>query len=82
MWQNIISAWYLYVLLQVIPFDEWPDEFFPTNCWGVVYIMSNFVRNKLLHVFESSDRGIFRVDDVFVTGMLAEKGFTISSDDR
>jgi len=57
----------------VIPFDEWPDEFFPTNCWGVVYIMSQYVRNKLLQVFEKSDRGIFRVDDVFVTGMLAEK---------
>ena len=24
-------------------------------------------------VYESSDHGIFRVDDVFVTGMLAEK---------
>ena len=24
-------------------------------------------------VFEDSDKGIFRVDDVFVTGMLAEK---------
>ena len=35
---------------QVIPFDEWPDEFFPTNCWGVVYIMSQFVRNKLIQV--------------------------------
>ena len=39
-----------YFYLQVIPFDEWPDEFFPTNCWGVVYIMSQFVRNKLLQV--------------------------------
>lgn len=57
----------------VIPFEEWPDEFFPTNCWGVVYIMSSAVRNKLLKVFETSDKGIFRVDDVFVTGMLAEK---------
>ena len=37
-------------LVQVIPFDEWPDEFFPTNCWGVVYIMSQFVRNKLIQV--------------------------------
>ena len=36
--------------VQVIPFDEWPDEFFPTNCWGVVYIMSQFVRNKLIQV--------------------------------
>jgi len=57
----------------VIPYDEWPDEFFPTNCWGVVYIMSHLVRNKLLQVFEDSDKGIFRVDDVFITGMLAEK---------
>ena len=24
-------------------------------------------------MYESSDHGIFRVDDVFVTGMLAEK---------
>jgi len=57
----------------VIPFEEWPDEFFPTNCWGVVYIMSAAVRNKLLKAFEDSNKGIFRVDDVFVTGMLAEK---------
>ena len=28
---------------------------------------------NILQVFESSDHGIFRVDDVFVTGMLAEK---------
>merc|ERR1719486_1551341 len=35
--------------------------------------MSHLVRNKLLQVFEDSDKGIFRVDDVFVTGMLAEK---------
>ena len=41
---------------QVIPFEEWPDEFFPTNCWGVVYIMSDFVRNKLLKVFKTSKR--------------------------
>ena len=34
----------------MIPFDEWPDEFFPTNCWGVVYIMSQYVRNKLIQV--------------------------------
>ena len=27
----------------------------------------------ILQVYESSDHGIFRVDDVFVTGMLAEK---------
>ena len=27
----------------------------------------------MLQVYESSDHGIFRVDDVFVTGMLAEK---------
>jgi hypothetical protein len=34
----------------VIPFDEWPGEYFPTNCWGVVYIMSSLVRDKLLKV--------------------------------
>ena len=28
---------------------------------------------SMLQVYESSDHGIFRVDDVFVTGMLAEK---------
>ena len=47
----------------MIPYDEWPDEFFPTNCWGVVYIMSHLVRNKLLQVFEDSDKGIFRVEE-------------------
>ena len=57
----------------MIPYEEWPDEYFPTNCWGVVYIMSKHVRNKLLKVFERSDGGIFRIDDVFVTGMLAER---------
>ena len=30
-------------------------------------------RLHMLQVYESSDHGIFRVDDVFVTGMLAEK---------
>ena len=28
---------------------------------------------SMFQVYESSDHGIFRVDDVFVTGMLAEK---------
>jgi hypothetical protein len=27
----------------------------------------------VLQVFENSDGGIFRVDDVFITGMLAER---------
>ena len=44
---------------QVIPFEEWPDEFFPTNCWGVVYIMSDFVRNKLLKVKNEAQKMFF-----------------------
>jgi hypothetical protein len=35
---------------QVIPFEEWQDEYFPTNCWGVVYIMSSEVRDNLIKV--------------------------------
>ena len=56
--EGLINGWGLYSgikwrleeISKVIPFDEWPDEFFPTNCWGVVYIMSQFVRNKLIQV--------------------------------
>ena len=58
--EGLINGWSLHsgrkwraeeiFCVQVIPFDEWPDEFFPTNCWGVVYIMSQFVRNKLIQV--------------------------------
>ncbi|XP_023322211.1 beta-1,3-galactosyltransferase 2 [Eurytemora carolleeae] len=55
----------------VIPFDEWDEEYFPTNCWGVVYIFSSHVRDKLLEVYEKSNGGIFRIDDVFITGILA-----------
>ena len=45
------------MLLQVIPFDEWADEYFPTNCWGVVYIFSSYVRDKILEVIrEQSER--------------------------
>jgi len=57
----------------VIPFDEWADEYFPTNCWGVVYIFSSYVRDKILEVYEKSNGAIFRIDDVFVTGILAER---------
>ena len=35
--------------------------------------MSHRLEYSMLQVYESSDHGIFRVDDVFVTGMLAEK---------
>jgi hypothetical protein len=38
------------LVAQVIPFEEWQDEYFPTNCWGVVYIMSSEVRDNLIKV--------------------------------
>jgi len=57
----------------VIPYDEWPKEFFPRNCWGVIAIYPDTVRNKLIEAFETGNRTIFRVDDVYITGMLAER---------
>jgi hypothetical protein len=42
-------------VIQVIPFEEWQDEYFPTNCWGVVYIMSSEVRDNLIQVGTTRD---------------------------
>jgi hypothetical protein len=43
------------LVAQVIPFEEWQDEYFPTNCWGVVYIMSSEVRDNLIKVSHVRD---------------------------
>ena len=43
------------------------------KCPSLTKFLPNCTSYNILQVFESSDHGIFRVDDVFVTGMLAEK---------
>ena len=43
---------------------------FPDLKYNCAFLLCSY---NILQVYESSDHGIFRVDDVFVTGMLAEK---------
>ena len=48
-------------------------SFISETLWEKVSLMNVTETYSMLQVYESSDHGIFRVDDVFVTGMLAEK---------
>ena len=71
-----------------VTYEEYPEEMYPTNCHGTFYLFSANVRNKLLQVFFSfvncilspplqaflaRKEEIFKIDDVFVTGILAKE---------
>ena len=72
-----------------VTYEEYPEEMYPTNCHGTFYLFSAPVRNKLLQVFFFSFENcilspplqafvarkekIFKIDDVFVTGILAKE---------
>merc|ERR1712061_540219 len=46
---------------------------YPTNCFGTFYVMSNRVRDRIYQAFLDRDEKIFKIDDVFVTGILAKE---------
>jgi len=55
-----------------VPWMEYPKPAFPDYCSGVFYIMSGKTRNKLLDTFETTNKHFVRLDDIFITGILAE----------
>lgn len=81
-----LSRWH-YVGLMQVTFEEYPEVNYPTNCHGTFYLFSGQVRNKLLEVqknwtasctsllqaFVARKEKIFKIDDVFVTGILAKE---------
>ena len=74
---------------QAVTEEEHPDSVYPTNCFGTFYVISSAVRDKLYKVgvcvfsyflviplvkaFLDRKEKIFKIDDVFVTGILAKE---------
>ena len=56
--------------------EEFPDSVYPTNCFGTFYLISAGVRDRLYRAFTQRGEKIFRIDDVFVTGILAKEAVT------
>lgn len=54
--------------------DEYPHEFYPMNCEGQFYLFNKEVAIRLLGAFERRGRVMFKIDDVFTTGILAAEG--------
>jgi len=52
--------------------EDFARDTYPTNCWGPVYFFHREVRDKLVQSFEEGDGKVIRVDDVYITGILAE----------
>eukprot|EP00090_Calanus_glacialis_P020735 TRINITY_DN31994_c0_g1_i1.p1 TRINITY_DN31994_c0_g1~~TRINITY_DN31994_c0_g1_i1.p1 ORF type:complete len:369 (-),score=57.10 TRINITY_DN31994_c0_g1_i1:168-1181(-) len=53
--------------------EEYPDDVYPTNCFGTFYVMSSSVRDRIYQAFLTRKEKIFKIDDVFVTGILAKE---------
>jgi len=53
--------------------SEYPEEEYPTNCYGTFYLLSSNVRDRLYQAFIDRERKIFKIDDVFTTGILAKE---------
>ena len=78
-----------YLYDQAVTKEEYPDDVYPTNCFGTFYVMSSSVRDKIYQVqqvkaqqiiklfspqaFLTRKEKIFKIDDVFVTGILAKE---------
>lgn len=57
-----------------VSYEEYPHEFYPMNCEGQFYLFNTEVVLRLLQAFEKRGKVIFKIDDVFITGILAEEG--------
>ncbi|XP_074597538.1 beta-1,3-galactosyltransferase 5-like [Brevipalpus obovatus] len=62
--RNPASKWF-------ISYEDYPDTYFPPYCYGWGVIMSPDIVNNLY--IESKNATYFWIDDVFVTGILAER---------
>jgi len=54
-----------------VSYEEYPDMFYPMNCEGQFYLFSNQVASRLLQAFHARGGKMFKIDDVFITGILA-----------
>ncbi|XP_023322965.1 beta-1,3-galactosyltransferase 5 isoform X2 [Eurytemora carolleeae] len=54
-----------------VSIEEYRFAEYPPSCWGALYFFNNIIRDNLLQTFEKSDKKVFRLDDVFITGILA-----------
>ena len=67
----------------VVTMEEFPNSTYPTFCNGAFYLMAAGVGRRLLQVPASSSSSLqafhargdrfFKLDDIFVTGMLAQE---------
>ena len=46
---------------------------YPTNCFGTFFVFSDLVRDKLYQAFLDRGQKIFKLDDVYITGILAKE---------
>ena len=58
---------------QHIPEQYYPKEWFPMFVYGQAYVLSIDVIDKLLTTIDSYTDYVLDVDDVFITGIIAEK---------
>ena len=58
---------------QVVSVGEYPEDTYPAMCSGTFYLMSGGVRDRLFQAFIRRNETIFKIDDVFVTGILAKE---------
>ena len=58
---------------QHIPEQYYPKEWFPMFVFGGAYVLSIDVIDKLLTTIDSYTDYVLDIDDVFITGIIAEK---------
>ena len=57
----------------MVSVEEFKDSTYPTYCFGAFYAMSSDVGSRLLKSFQDRGEKFFKIDDVFVTGILASE---------
>ena len=57
----------------MVSVEEYRNKTYPTYCFGAFYAMSSDVGSRLLKSFQNRGEKIFKLDDVFVTGILAKE---------
>ena len=53
--------------------EEFSGRNYPTNCFGTFFAFSGIVRDKLHQAFIDRGQKVFKIDDVYVTGILAKE---------
>ena len=64
---------YEFINFRYLSSIEWPEEFLPKYCYGIVYFLSPETANILFDAFEKTLKSCYVwIEDVYITGVLAE----------